>query len=1012
MKHYLSAQAPIVYQAASPGRLVFGWLVATLCSTLLVIGLFYGADLLIEPSAEAPGSALLIGTLSAWLILVALLAVWLLRVARREEQRQASLNQFAYEHRLLRSMFLNIPSPVALVDQHNLIREANPAFEALVGRSTEEIFGQPLPRFLVEASRTRFEALSEALWQEGTPHGELRLQVQRRDGKVRWVRANSAIIPRSEEECIRIISMHDETDSEAIRHRLETAESIAKVGHWAFHLRSEESVWSDEVFRIMGLSPGDGVPAFDAQLALYHPRDQSRIQAALLEVSESGGEFDLTASVICPDGVERRVVITARSVPDRNGEVSEVIGTVQDITEREEADRELEVIHSQLKLATESAGVGIFEYDLESRRIVGDEHFAALYGLEGGGGELSRDLCDDCVIPEDRLTKATQLAELRERGQRLDLSYRILHPVRGIRYLQSRAVVQEGRDGRLKLVGALWDSTEQLRYQRNLELLTERFRLASETSGIGIWEWEPGSSSVTWDENSFRICGLLRSDQPIAKETWMGLVVAEHRGLLEAFLEQVVETQGTHELEYRICRADGKERFMRTRARLITHGQEPSRVLGTDWDVTAERETAATMEAALARAEEGARAKSTFLAAMSHEIRTPMNGVIGMAHILSETTLDDEQREFLQIIISSGETLLALINDILDFSKVDAGKMRLDCEPFDLPCTVLTTYELLQPQARAKRLEMSVHVDERIPAVVQGDEHRVRQILLNLLGNGIKFTREGEVKLQMMLGSENEESLMVRFSVQDTGIGIPEDKHHLLFQHFSQIDNANTREFGGTGLGLAICKRIVDQMGGVIGCESALGVGSTFWFEIPFRKGSPEASPDPFLETDSGSPFPVLPAPLPLETRKGLWGRVLIAEDSLVNQKVSGLMMERLGYEVTFAAHGQEVLALLAKEPFRIILMDLQMPELDGLEATRRIRAGEAPGVRPYIIALTAGVLDLDQQRARDAGMDDFLSKPVSMEALAQAIERAEDYHSRQSMLDRAATLEITLRNS
>ena len=381
-------------------------------------------------------------------------------------------------------------------------------------------------------------------------------------------------------------------------------------------------------------------------------------------------------------------------------------------------------------------------------------------------------------------------------------------------------------------------------------------------------------------------------------------------------------------------------------------------------------------------------AKSEFLANMSHEIRTPMNGVIGMVSFLLETDLTTEQREFASTIKVSADALLFIVNDILDFSKIEAGKMTLERAKFDLRETVKSTIELLTLQAQDKGLNLTCSIQPDTCTSLLGDPTRLRQILLNLLGNAIKFTDQGKVWLEIIPLHESGDEIQLQFSVHDTGIGISEEAQKKLFQSFTQADASTTRKYGGTGLGLAISRKLVELMGGALNVASRLGEGSVFSFtlQLPKQKAAaPEDRPPAAaLEYSSNTQATTASAVL-----KDI--HVLLAEDGKVNQLVAARLLKQLGCTVDIAENGCEAVEAWRKSHYRVIFMDCHMPEMDGYAATRRIRECEAEQhLSPtQIIALTASTMEGDREFCMAAGMNDFTSKPINKQALEAALKKA-----------------------
>jgi PAS domain S-box-containing protein len=543
------------------------------------------------------------------------------------------------------------------------------------------------------------------------------------------------------------------------------------------------------------------------------------------------------------------------------------------------------------------------------------------------------------------------------------------------------------------VVTSFADVTERRQAKESLRLTTERLTLAVRAGSVGIWDYDVLHNHLIWDAQMYRLYGITDDQFSGAYEAWQAGLHPDDQQRGHAEIQMAINGEKEFNTEFRVLWPDGGIHNIRAIALVERNSSgQALHMIGTNWDITAHKqaeaallETNRKLEAATARAtemstkaERATIAKSDFLANMSHEIRTPMNGVLGMTDLLLDTPLNPEQRHCAETVRTSAQALLSLINDILDFSKIEAGRLDLEIIDFDLLLLCSNLTDLLAPQAGQKGLEFSCDVAPDVPPVINGDPGRLRQILLNLAGNAIKFTPHGKVTVQVSLVSASATAMVLRFTVRDTGIGIPAEKQTQLFQKFSQMDTSTARHYGGTGLGLAISKQLAHLMDGEIGVTSVVGQGSEFWFTAclaPALHALPAAAP-----------------PDPPPGNRPHWSglRVLLAEDNVINQKVALGFLNTLGLQADVAVSGTEAMQALSTIAYDVVLMDMQMPEMDGPEATRLIRAPHSTALNPRIpiIAMTANTTRDAARICLAAGMNDYIAKPISSRSLASALEK------------------------
>ncbi|MBR9970800.1 ATP-binding protein [Magnetospirillum sulfuroxidans] len=628
--------------------------------------------------------------------------------------------------------------------------------------------------------------------------------------------------------------------------------------------------------------------------------------------------------------------------------------THRDISERCRAQARLADMEQSLGLAS----MGSWQLDQHSLTLhLSREHGAMLLGEFIPMSLPIGEFVERFVHAEDHAVLVERIANLSAlgwpEGFTEHFEYRAIGPDGQVMHLAVTSAIRSGR-----VVGVTQDITERQSMVEAVQANERRMRTIIETTPLPLVITRLNEATVLYANTSFRTLFDIPADfdGAISSATFY-----QHQEDRQRLIDALWRDGVVRNFEALGRTWSGRNFWASVTAAVLELDGEPSLFVAVN-DITAIKKHEAELYAAKDAAEAAARTKSEFLAMMSHEIRTPMNGIIVMARLLLDTELTEEQRDWLEIVTSSGDTLMTVLNDILDFSKLESGKLDIEELPFDLSALVGGVVELMRARAEEKGLSISVHYGAGVPGVIRADPTRLRQVLLNLVGNAIKFTEIGGVHLTLTVERRDGDDLVLRFSVRDTGIGIAAEALSRLFAAFTQVDSSINRRFGGTGLGLVICQRLVSLMGGCIEVESVEGQGSTFTFALA-------VSAAPSLAVILDATLPRLP---PL--------RILLAEDNLVNQKVARAVLERHGHRVEIAEDGEQTVMMVAEGQagtWDVVLMDMQMPGMDGLQATSRIRGlGDGRAAVP-IIAMTANAMKEDRSRCLAAGMDGYVAKPI-----------------------------------
>ncbi|ANE48948.1 hypothetical protein SY83_15250 [Paenibacillus swuensis] len=878
----------------------------------------------------------------------------------------------------------NVQDIISYSSPDGTILYVSPSVKKALGYEPHELIGKNRKQFYhPEHVSTMID--KKTLFSE---QGEMFVRkVRHKDGHYLWIETKFQIIRDRAGRIDKVLTIaRDVTERIKYEKTLSEAQRIAQIGSWDWDLVNSKLSFSEELRRIFGYTFPAVVEQPDLFMRSILPEDLEYVSNSISETLLHGKSSSLIYRIVLPDSSIKFIQGHWQVTQNELGEAIYVVGLVQDITERILMEDKLREREQNYRLISE------YSMDFISRHKV-DEMATFLFaspvcqtmlGYEpaemigtSGLGYIHPDDVESVklFLDETFLGKGAESVTFRFRRK----SGEYLWFETTCRYtFDELGSVQE-------IMAISRDITERKIYVEEIEKMSYQHTLILNSVSEGIFGVAPNGQGMFINPAGAAMLGYkpaelidthklasiqqTRSDGSQYKDGDSRIQRAVRDGL---FLEKS---------EAVFWRKDGSSFLVKYQVTpIFDKGIRKGAVIVFS-DITTEKEIIKAKESA----EQADRAKSEFLAIMSHEIRTPMNGVIGMTGLLAETQLSEEQQSYIGIIQESGDALLHILNEILDFSKIEAGKMTLTHEPIELYTLLYSVTELFAPKAADKGLSIHYEMDKEIPPIIMGDPSRLRQVLVNLVGNAIKFTDKGYISIRVnRTVSVDPSRIAIQFIVKDTGIGIPSDKKDLLFHSFSQLHPAINRKYGGTGLGLAICKKLVELMGGTIGVESVEGEGSEFYFTLSSKlwENLNYAETNPISKE-------MLPSPAEISHSSGKFGplQILLAEDHPVNRKLFVAILKRLGYMTDVVVNGAEAVEAALNKQYDLIFMDIQMPVMDGLEATANIKKQFPVGSLPTICAVTAFAQEEDRQMCLKAGMKEFISKPVKFNEVERVLK-------------------------
>ncbi|NGZ74117.1 PAS domain S-box protein [Saccharibacillus alkalitolerans] len=885
----------------------------------------------------------------------------------------------------------NTPDMISFSKPDGTLLYVSPSVERTLGYKPEEMLGRNRTAFYHSGDATKMRI-------EGTLYAEDRTferRVMHKNGSVRWVDTSFRLIRDSEGQVSRVLVIaRDVTERKMNDLILTKAQKMANIGSWYWDISQQYLSFSKEMREIFDYALQPREKGTEAFVNLIHPEDRETVTARIAEAVKYGRAGELTYRIRLGGGREKTIYgIWEVSKDSMTGEPLQVIGIMQDVTERVRTEEKLRSSESRYRSLFMNHNAGILSLDMKGRLV---DVNPAMESMSGYTKEQLLRLRVGMLQPKEYAVISRGHFRAARSGESRVFETSFYRRDGRLRHVSIAYVPVGSKKDQAGVYAIITDITERKQYVSQIEALSYQHSLLLNTVSEGIIGFDTAGRVMFTNPAAAAMLGyeggetVGRSYAEMMRQAQTQETSYQTGGM--ELLDALNSGNAHAQSEAVFWRKDGGSFLASYQVTpILDRGERRGAVL-VFRDVTGEKEIIRAKESA----ERADRAKSEFLSIVSHELRTPMNGIIGMTDLLRDSVMEEEQRQYVEIIHESSHALLKILNEILDISKIEAGRMEIEPQPMGLREMLEGVIQLFMPRAAEKGLALKFLAEEnlhRLPATVIADSERLRQVLINLVGNAIKFTEQGSVKLAVAVKAFREPNeIWLEFAVSDTGIGIPEDKRHRLFQPFSQLHPILNRKYGGTGLGLSISRKLVELMGGTISVESEEGNGTTFSFLLRFQLPDEEGRSFSKLangamrEERSEAADNSLPLPQP-ENPKNL--RILIVEDHPVNRKVLEAMLARFDCRADAAENGAEAVRQALIGGYDLIFMDVQMPDMNGIEVAAKIRTHLPPGQTPLIVGVSAFVRPEDIEQCLAGGMDDFIGKPVAAAEVERVLSDA-----------------------